>query len=209
MHARGPITRLHKWDAATLIGEMVDRLDHGPLAGSCGGPWTSQPLQVVRLGRACLPNWLASAWCIGSFIKTSGVPIPARRPSAARQSPSGRNAPSWPGCRAGRPPRLDWRFRTSAASTGGNYGCLAVSVSGIIVDDEGSSRRFPQGSTRRLFAVSADLGARGLTNGPESATAARWVLSAILSLSTALRGFPGSACPDWTSASPMPEANRR
>ncbi len=49
MQARGPIARLHKWDA-TLIGEMGDRLDHGPLAGSCGGPWTRQTVTSCTTG---------------------------------------------------------------------------------------------------------------------------------------------------------------
>jgi hypothetical protein len=47
---------------------------------------------------------------------------------------------------------------TSPRSRLGIYGCRAVWVAGIIVDDGGSSRRFPQGSTRRPFAVSEDPG---------------------------------------------------
>ena len=170
---------------ATLIGEMVDRLDHGPLGGSCGGHMDQATVT------SCTTSSRVFAELAGKRVGASGR---LSRHRGCRFQPG---APARPGeqppvrpprprlgqdGRAGRPPRLD-RVRTTAASTGGNYGCLAVSVSGIIIGAEGRQgdsrprtgrgsathaeiRR--KGSTRRPFAVSADL-LRGCARGVGSA----------------------------------------
>jgi len=178
-----------------------------PRRGSLISPGRA-PRPASGAGRAGL---YASAQSIAALtdIGVPFTPAPRTRPGEVPPCP-GPHAPSGSGWSGRGDPlyAVGCPSVASAAWTGGKYGCWAVSVSGIIVDVERSSRRFSpedqQGGLSRVWG----LGGARPHACPATAAAAVAPAVSLFSACLRLRGTRAgirTGAREWASASQSAE----
>ncbi len=161
-------------DVGSRLRKRAGRRAVKRTVGAAATPWHPRRGSLISPGRAPRP---ASGGWPGGALYASAQSIAALTDIGVPFTPAPRTRPGEGPPAPGRTPRLGqgWSGRgdhfyavgcpsvASAAWTGGKYGCWAVSVSGIIVDVERSSRRFSPEDQRGGLSRVWGLGVRGLT----------------------------------------------